>query len=91
MGFRDRFPWLLCNLGGGIACVLLAARFSRLLEAAIIVALFIPVVLTLAESVSIQSTTITLQALHAGRAASALPSACAESWRRPSGSGPAAP
>ncbi len=63
-GFRNRFPWLLCNIGGGLACAFLAARYEGFLDTAIVLALFIPVVLALAESVSIQSMSLTLQALH---------------------------
>ena len=65
-GFRDRFPWLLCNIGAGIACAFLAGLYEELLDAVVVLALFIPVVLALAESVSIQSLTLTLQSLHSG-------------------------
>jgi magnesium transporter len=63
--FRIRFPWLLCNLIGGI----LAAFLSHVYRAELawehaILALFIPVVLALAESVSIQSVSLTLDTLH---------------------------
>ena len=61
--FRDRFPWLLCNIGGGIACAFIAGRYEKLLDEVILLAMFIPVVLTLAEAVSMQSMTLTLQAL----------------------------
>lgn len=64
--FRDRFPWLLCNIGGGTLCAVLASLYDALLSHAIALALFIPVVLALSESVSIQSMTLTLQSLHAG-------------------------
>ena len=64
--FRARFPWLLANIAGGLLCAALVARYERLLDVALVLALFMPVVLALAESVSIQSMTLTLQALHAG-------------------------
>jgi magnesium transporter len=64
--FRDRFPWLLCNVGGGLLCALLASRYEALLDYLVVLALFIPVVLALAESVSIQSVTLTLQNLSDG-------------------------
>ena len=64
--FRVRFPWLLANVAGGLACAALVARYERFLDVALVLALFMPVVLALAESVSIQSMTLTLQALHAG-------------------------
>jgi magnesium transporter len=62
--FYARFPWLLCNVAGGLACALLASRYEQLLDTVVILALFIPVVLALAESVGMQSMTITLQRLH---------------------------
>ncbi len=63
-GFKTRFPWLLCNIGGGLACALLAAWYEDLLGALVVIAVFIPVVLALAESVSIQSMSLTIQSLH---------------------------
>lgn len=62
--FRGRFPWLLCNISGGIAAAFLVGLYEDFLDSVIVLALFIPVVLALAESVSIQSMTITLQGLH---------------------------
>jgi magnesium transporter len=63
--FRRRFPWLLCNVAGGLLCAWVAARHEALIEGAVFLALFVPIVLALAESVSIQAMTLTLQALHA--------------------------
>jgi magnesium transporter len=51
-GFKDRFPWLLCNIAGGLLCAVLSSRFEELLNVAVVLALFIPVVLALAESVT---------------------------------------
>lgn len=65
--FKDRFPWLLCNMTGGIACATLIWAYTHVLEAGVVLAMFIPVVLALSESVSIQSMTITLQSLHQER------------------------
>jgi magnesium transporter len=67
--FGKRFPWLLCNLGGGLICAVLAGLFKAELAQAVALAMFIPVVLNLAESVSSQSVSLTLHALH-GRTAS---------------------
>lgn len=64
--FLDRFPWLLCNVAGGLLCAALSSRYEGLLEVLVVLALFIPVVLALAESVSIQSVTLTLQNLSDG-------------------------
>jgi magnesium transporter len=63
LGFRDRFPWLLTNMAGGLLCALLASRYEALLDAAVVLALFVPMVLALSESVSMQSVTLTLQGL----------------------------
>lgn len=60
-GFRSRFPWLLANISGGILCAVVASRYEAFLDQVIVLALFIPVVLALAESVSVQSTTLTIQ------------------------------
>jgi magnesium transporter len=62
-GFTDRFPWLMCNICGGLACAVLTGRYEKFLDQTIVLALFIPIVLTLSESVSIQSMSITLQGL----------------------------
>jgi magnesium transporter len=62
--FRRRFPWLLCNLSGGLACAALAAAFERVLAEVIVLAMFIPLVLALAESVSVQSLTLAVQMQH---------------------------
>jgi len=59
--FRDRFPWLLCNLSSGIICAFIASRYELLISELAVLAMFITVVLALAESVSIQSMTLTLQ------------------------------
>lgn len=63
-GFRDRFPWLLCNVAGGLICAWLSSFYESFLNHAIVLAFFIPVVLTLAESISIQSMSLTLQSFH---------------------------
>ena len=63
-GFKDRFPWLLSNVGGGLLAAFVTSRYESLLDAMVVLALFIPVVLALAESVSIQSVTLTLQGFH---------------------------
>lgn len=62
--FQSRFPWLLCNIAGGVACAFIAGMFESVLQQAVAIALFIPVVLALAESVSIQSLTLSLQLQH---------------------------
>ncbi|MAF65924.1 MAG: hypothetical protein CMJ84_09755 [Planctomycetes bacterium] len=63
-GFRMRIPWLAVNLVGGLACALIAASHEELLVQAVAAATFIPLVLTLAEAVSMQAMTLSLQLLH---------------------------
>jgi magnesium transporter len=64
--FRDRFPWLLCNIAGGLIAAFIASRFEHLLEQVVVLSLFIPIVLALGESVSMQALTLTLQGLTDG-------------------------
>jgi magnesium transporter len=64
--FRDRFPWLLCNIGGGLLAAFIASRFEHLLQEVIVLSLFIPIVLALGESVSMQALTLTLQGMTDG-------------------------
>ncbi len=66
--YRSRLPWLLCNVVGGILAALLSWSFEVELQRVLALALFIPVVLALAESVSTQSASLALQALHGNRA-----------------------
>jgi len=63
--FRLRFPWLLATIASGTTGAVLAGLFEVTLKRAIILSLFLALVLALAEAVSIQSMTLTLQALRA--------------------------
>jgi magnesium transporter len=63
--FRFRFPWLLATIGSGTVCAVLASAYEVTLAKAIVLAFFLTLVLGLGESVSIQSMTITIQALRA--------------------------
>ena len=65
--FRLRFPWLLATIGSGLIGALLAGHFEATLERAIILSFFLALVLALSEAVSIQSMTLTLQALRASQ------------------------
>jgi magnesium transporter len=63
VAFRGRFPWLLCNVAGGtLAAILVELYHVELNWQHAVLALFIPVVLALAESVAIQSVTLALEA-----------------------------
>lgn len=62
--FRERFPWLLCNVASGLMCAVIASFYELLIQQVVLLAMFITVVLALGESVSMQAMTITLQALN---------------------------
>jgi magnesium transporter len=64
-GFRFRFPWLLATIGSGSICALLASAYEVTLAKSIVLAFFLTMVLGLGESVSVQSMTVTIQALRA--------------------------
>jgi magnesium transporter len=63
--FRYRFPWLLATVTAGTACALLAGAFETTLAGSLVIAFFLTMVLGLNESVSMQSMTLTIQALRA--------------------------
>jgi magnesium transporter len=65
--FRYRFPWLLTNICSGTICALLASAYETTLAKSLILAFFLTLVLGLGESVSIQSMSVTIQALRAMR------------------------
>lgn len=61
--FRYRFPWLLATISSGTLCALLTSVFEVTLAQSLVLAFFLTLVLGLGESVSIQSMTVTIQAL----------------------------
>ena len=61
--FRYRFPWLLATVAAGTVCALLAGAFEATLANSLVIAFFLTMVLGLNESVSMQSMTLTIQAL----------------------------
>ena len=61
--FRFRFPWLLATISSGTLCALLSSFYELTLAKSLVLAFFITLVLGLGESVSIQSMTVTIQAL----------------------------
>jgi magnesium transporter len=65
--FRFRFPWLLTNIVSGTICALLAGAYATTLAKSLVLAFFLTLVLGLGESVSIQSMSVTIQALRAIR------------------------
>jgi magnesium transporter len=61
--FRYRFPWLLATVFSGTLCAMLARFFEATLAGSLVIAFFLTMVLGLNESVSMQSMTLTIQAL----------------------------
>ncbi|HPI26236.1 MAG TPA: magnesium transporter [Candidatus Cloacimonadota bacterium] len=61
--FSFRFPWLLASMAGGFCSALMASYFENVLAVAIVLSFFLTLVLGLGESVSMQSMTVTIQAL----------------------------
>ncbi len=62
-GYRLRMPWILCNMVGGFACAIISSVYHVVLSKIILLAIFIPLVLTLSEGISMQSMTHILQFL----------------------------
>jgi len=62
--YKSRMPWIFCNMIGGIACAIISRVFELVLLEVILLAMFIPLVLTLSESISMQSMTYSLQIIH---------------------------
>lgn len=65
--FRYRFPWLLTTVAAGTICALLTSFFEVTLANSLVLAFFLTLVLGLGESVSMQSMTVTIQALRTMR------------------------
>lgn len=65
---RTRFPWLLCNIASGLAAAWLSGRFGMLLESVVALAFFVPLLLTVSESVAMQSLALSLNRLAVSRA-----------------------
>ncbi|KAF0151249.1 MAG: hypothetical protein FD143_2104 [Ignavibacteria bacterium] len=62
-----RLPWLLATVTSGTICALFAGLFEATLVESIVIAFFLTLVLGLGESVSVQSMTMTIQALQTAK------------------------
>jgi magnesium transporter len=65
--YRQRMPWLLCNVFSGLICAIISRIFEVVLAKVLLLAFFIPLVLTLSESTSMQSMAQSLQFLRRPR------------------------
>ncbi len=61
--YKKRMPWILCNMIGGVACAVISYIFQIVLGKVLILAMFIPLVLSLSESISMQSMAQSFQIL----------------------------
>jgi magnesium transporter len=62
--FRSRFPWLLCNVASGLTAAAITGAFDHLLSKVVAVAFFFPLVLGIAESISMVAATLGIQQMH---------------------------
>lgn len=58
--YKSRMPWIFCNMLGGIGCAIISRFYQDVLSKVLILAMFIPLVLSLSESISMQSMTQSL-------------------------------
>jgi magnesium transporter len=63
---RQRLPWLFSNVAGGLFAALVADSYKDLLDRVVLLALFVPVVLSLSESIAMQSATLGIESGQAG-------------------------
>lgn len=62
--WKIRFPWLLITVVTGTIAAIITGLFHATIEQSLIIAFFLALILGLGESVSIQSMTVAVQALH---------------------------
>jgi magnesium transporter len=67
-----RMPWLLCNIASGIVCALITEANDRLLQGVIVLAAFVPLVLTVTESIGVQAAELSVGLLRSDPAWSAF-------------------
>ena len=65
--WKIRFPWLIVTIASGTIAALTSGMFHSTLEGSLVLAFFLALVLGLGESVSIQSMTVAIQALHSAK------------------------
>jgi magnesium transporter len=62
--FRERFPWLLCNVASGLTAAAITGAFDGLLRKVVALAFFFPLVLGIAESISMVAVTLGIRQMH---------------------------
>jgi magnesium transporter len=58
--YIHRMPWVFCNIVGGLMCAIISDIYEVVLQNVILLAMFIPLVLSLSESISMQSMTMSI-------------------------------
>jgi magnesium transporter len=62
--FKGRFPWLLCNVASGLTAAAITGAFTGVLRKTVALAFFFPLVLGIAESISMVAATLGIQQMH---------------------------
>lgn len=62
--YCSRMPWLMGNIFAGLVCAAILYFYQGLISGAFVLAMFIPLVLTLCESIALQATINTSHYLH---------------------------
>jgi magnesium transporter len=62
--FKARFPWLLCNVVSGLTAAAISGVFDGVLRKVVALAFFFPLVLGIAESISMVAATLGIQQMH---------------------------
>jgi magnesium transporter len=62
--FKARFPWLICNIASGLTAAAITGAFDGLLRKTVALAFFFPLVLGIAESISMVAVTLGIQQMH---------------------------
>jgi magnesium transporter len=62
--FKARFPWLICNIASGLTAAAITGAFDDLLRKTVALAFFFPLVLGIAESISMVAVTLGIQQMH---------------------------
>jgi magnesium transporter len=65
--YSYRMPWLIFNIVGGLSCAYIGSLFHNLLDEIVVISMFIPLVLTLGESIAMQSMALSLEFIQYGQ------------------------
>lgn len=63
---RERLPWLIAGLAGGLIAAVIMSRFEMQLDQIIVLAFFVPIITAMGGNVGMQSSTIIVRGLATG-------------------------